>query len=365
VENPSSYLRFATASIPEPEFLAELVRRTGCGLLCDVNNIYVTSWNFAGNPVAYLEQIPVEAVAEIHLAGHTVNDADGQPILIDDHGAPVADAVWQLYTLALARFGPRPTLIEWDTRIPELAVLVAEARKAEQLLGDGLAPEARLALYRHHVLTTLTEVLQAAYPVVCRLVEARFFAYAADQFIRQHPPAGPCLFEYGEAFPHFLADFPPCRALPYLPDVARLEWALHSVWYAEDAAPLALECLQGFAPHELGRLTLAFTPTVAYVSSPWAIERIWQANQPDADADATVPIDTAAHLEIRRLDVDARFRALASDTFAFRAALAAGQPLEEAFAAALATAADFCLTTALQALFAERLVVHAAVSQTV
>jgi uncharacterized protein (UPF0276 family) len=134
VENPSSYLRFADASIPEPEFLAELVRRTGCGLLCDVNNIYVTCQNFDQNPVAYLEMLPTDAIAEIHLAGHTVNNADGRPILIDDHGSPVPEAVWQLYALALARYGAVPTLIEWDTNLPEFAVLVDEAMQAERLL---------------------------------------------------------------------------------------------------------------------------------------------------------------------------------------------------------------------------------------
>lgn len=134
IENPSSYLRFATSAMPEPEFLTEMVRRTGCGLLCDVNNIYVTCQNFAENPAAYLAGIPAEAVEEIHLAGHAVNDADGQPIWIDDHGSPVCEAVWQLYTRALAHFGPVPTLIEWDTNIPEFPVLVDQARKAEQIL---------------------------------------------------------------------------------------------------------------------------------------------------------------------------------------------------------------------------------------
>ena len=134
VENPSSYLRFADSSIPEPEFLTAIVRRTGCGLLCDVNNIYVTSRNFDRNPVAYLEMLPEDGVGEIHLAGHAVNDADGQPILIDDHGAPVSAAVWELFSLALTRFGPVPTLIEWDTNIPEFAVLVAEASKADGIL---------------------------------------------------------------------------------------------------------------------------------------------------------------------------------------------------------------------------------------
>ncbi len=134
VENPSNYLRFAHSVIPEPEFLGELVRRTGCGLLCDVNNIYVSCWNLGGDPVAYLDALPAHAVSEIHLAGHAVNDADGQTILIDDHGAPVADAVWALYTHALSRFGPVPTLIEWDTNIPELAVLRSEAHTAERCI---------------------------------------------------------------------------------------------------------------------------------------------------------------------------------------------------------------------------------------
>jgi len=134
LENPSSYLRFADAAIPEPEFLWEVVRRTGCGLLCDVNNIYVSCHNLAGDPVAYLNALPVHAVGEIHLAGHAINDADGQAILIDDHGAPVSAAVWDLYAYALARFGPVPTLIEWDTNLPTFAELCGEAHTAERLM---------------------------------------------------------------------------------------------------------------------------------------------------------------------------------------------------------------------------------------
>ena len=139
LENPSLYLRFVTSVIPEPEFLAAVVQRTGCGLLCDVNNIYVTTHNFSQDPVAYLEGIPVDAVAEIHLAGHAINDADGQAILIDDHGSPVSAAVWELFTLAVARFGPVPTLIEWDTNIPEFTVLMDEARQAERILAASRA----------------------------------------------------------------------------------------------------------------------------------------------------------------------------------------------------------------------------------
>ena len=243
------------------------------------------------------------------------------------------------------------------------ALLQDEDTVAHTVLSDGLRPEARMSIYRHHVLTTLTEVLKTAYPVVCRLVEGRFFAYAADQYIRQQPPTGPCLFEYGATFPRFMAAFPPCRELVYLPDVAQLEWAMHAAWYAEDAVPLALERLRGVASDELAYLTLAFDPSVSYVRSPWPIDRIWCANQPDADPGATVDLDAgAAYLEVRRLDDHVTFRSLAADTLAFRAALAEHWPLEEAFETALTVAPDFDLTTALQALFAEGLVVEVVVS---
>jgi uncharacterized protein (UPF0276 family) len=135
IENPSGYMRFHDSPIPEPEFLAELARRTGCGLLCDVNNVFVTACNLGLDAVGYLDALPAAAVGEIHLAGHTRNDADGLTILIDDHGSPVADPVWDLYAHALGRIGPVPTLIEWDTDLPELFVLLGEARKADRLAG--------------------------------------------------------------------------------------------------------------------------------------------------------------------------------------------------------------------------------------
>jgi uncharacterized protein (UPF0276 family) len=136
VENPSSYLRFRHSSIGEPQFLAELARRTGCGLLCDVNNIYVSARNVGHDADAYLGALPAPAVAEIHLAGHAVNDADGRAILIDDHGSPVAPPVWALYRKALERFGAVPTLVEWDANLPELEVLLGEAHTADGILAE-------------------------------------------------------------------------------------------------------------------------------------------------------------------------------------------------------------------------------------
>jgi uncharacterized protein (UPF0276 family) len=140
VENPSNYLRFRETRLAEPQFLNELAARTGCGVLCDVNNVYVTCANLGGDADAWMGALEPSIVGEIHLAGHAVNDADGRPILIDDHGSSVSAEVWALYARAVTRFGRVPSLVEWDTDVPALGVLTAEAKKAERLLD---ATEAR------------------------------------------------------------------------------------------------------------------------------------------------------------------------------------------------------------------------------
>jgi len=140
VENPSTYLQFRHSTIPEWEFLAAVADRTGCGILCDVNNIYVSARNHGWPASAYLAALPAAAVAEIHLAGHTERElGDGRTIRIDNHGSRVAAPVWTLYSEALARFGPLPTLIEWDTDIPAFDVLLAEAEFATRLMKESQA----------------------------------------------------------------------------------------------------------------------------------------------------------------------------------------------------------------------------------
>jgi uncharacterized protein (UPF0276 family) len=131
VENPSTYLQFAHSTIPEWEFVAEISKRTGCGLLLDVNNIYVSACNHGFNSSEYLRAMPRSAVREIHLAGHTAKQIGDQTLRIDDHGSAVCDEVWALYGEAIRLLGPVPTLIEWDSRIPPLAEIVAEAIKAD------------------------------------------------------------------------------------------------------------------------------------------------------------------------------------------------------------------------------------------
>ncbi len=143
VENPSTYVQFEHSTLCEWEFLTELARRTGCGLLCDVNNLFVSASNHGWSPTAYLEGLPAPAIEEIHLAGHAVRVLESGGVLrIDDHGSRVAPEVWTLYGQALRRYGPRPTLIEWDTDIPPLEVLLEEAAQAQHWIETAGRPEA-------------------------------------------------------------------------------------------------------------------------------------------------------------------------------------------------------------------------------
>ncbi|MFN4310217.1 MAG: DUF692 domain-containing protein [Ferrovibrio sp.] len=137
LENPATYLSFGASTIPETEFLARIAQQTGCGLLLDVNNVYVACRNRGEDPMDYLRRFPQQYVGEIHLAGHDATaDDHGVPLWIDHHGAPVADAVWELYRLALRLCGPQPTLIEWDNDLPDWPVLAAEAAKAQAALDN-------------------------------------------------------------------------------------------------------------------------------------------------------------------------------------------------------------------------------------
>ena len=134
IENPSSYLRFRHSTMNEATFLTELVRRTQCGLLLDLNNLYVSAHNVGLNSTDYLATIPAAAIGEFHVAGHARNLLGNNVVLIDDHGSTVSDDVWALYAEAVRRFGYRPTLVEWDNDLPALEVLLGEAARAASLV---------------------------------------------------------------------------------------------------------------------------------------------------------------------------------------------------------------------------------------
>jgi hypothetical protein len=239
-----------------------------------------------------------------------------------------------------------PTLRELQAGFRDALLNGDEHAAAAAVRGDGLGAAARLAVYRHHIFTSLTTALESTYPVVVRLVDARFFRYAAGQYIREHPPVSPCLSEYGAELGDFLARFEPCRHLDYLPDVARLEWALNVAFYAPDADPIGAYALRPDS-------AVALHPSVSLLRSPWPIDAIWRANQPGA-SDELVDLGAGAvRLQIWRAGDDVMFRPLSNADFALRSAIADAGRLDAAAEASLAIDSDADLPTLVRALLGE------------
>ena len=321
LENVSTYLRFADDAMSEAQFLAELARRSGCGLLLDINNLYVNQCNHGEDALLAMQSIAPGSVGELHLGGHLLTPQ----AVIDHHGAAVAEPVWDLYAAALLRFGAVPTLVEWDMDLPALDILLGEADKAQAMLTqheqhspwhgvpvlppprpaslDALAagqqafatalldtaatlpsftgevvPE-RFALFRGNLSATWRRTLGHAYPVVLALVGEQFFAGLARAYGRQYPSDGANLNHFGARFADFLSSFPPAAELPYLPDMARLEWAVHLAHYAADAPALAPEALAALHPDQLEARGFALHPACALLASNWQVAALWQAHQ--------------------------------------------------------------------------------------
>jgi len=325
LENVSTYVRFRDDAMSEAEFLAALAARTGCGLLLDINNLYVNQCNHGEDALAAIAAIAVGSVGEMHLAGHLVTPQ----ALIDHHGDVVAEPVWRLYQAALQRFGALPTLIEWDTDIPALDVLLDEADKArayadacrvsvvaeprtapawrasdttalaarqQEFAGGLLDPAAaqpvlqrlkgehiehRYALYRGNLSATFNKTLANAYPVIQMLVGDEFFGGLSQAYGHAHPSDSGDLNRFGAHFAEFLAGFPHVADYPYLPDMARLEWALHRAHYGPGAEGIAADALAALTPEQVETARLRLHPACQLLASDWATIPLWQAHQPD------------------------------------------------------------------------------------
>ena len=249
-----------------------------------------------------------------------------------------------------------PNLLELQMQLRRAVLCGDTAALTAAILGDGLDPAARLQIYRNHSFATLGAVLEGTFPVVCRLVDKRFFAYAAHEYLRGHPPNSRCLLEYGADFADFLAGFAPCMNLPYLADVARFEWALSMAATVREAAPLPAEALAAVPPEKAADLALRLQPSVSYFASGWPIDTIWQANQ-QTDVPTVDLARGGTRIEIRRAGDAAAWRWLDPGTFAFRTAIADGLALAAAAATATAEDAGFDLSAALDRVFAEGLAV--------
>ncbi len=401
LENPSTYLAFVESNWSEVDFIAQVARRTGCGLLLDVNNVYVASTNQQQDPVAYIDAYPLAHVQQIHLAGYA-READemGRPLLIDAHDREVDEIVWDLYTHAIRRLGSTPTLIEWDANVPAWPVLEAEAQHARAIMvaiqheeheqheqikvheqhdtrevpctvprlaerqrsfaralldperplppglvgPDGEPSERRFAVYRNNVVSGLIDTLQAAFPAVGRIVGTEFFRAMARVYVAQEPPDSPILLGYGAGFPAFIDTFEPAATLPYLSDVARIEHAWAEAYHAADGLPLEPARLAQIAPDQLPGLVLHLSPSVRLIRSGFPALTLWRMNVGDG-VPAAVDLDAGGeNVLVARPGTEVEVRLLSPASTEFVQSLIDGQPVIEAAGAALAVDGGFDLS---------------------
>ncbi|PHV20530.1 DUF2063 domain-containing protein [Janthinobacterium sp. BJB446] len=377
LENVSTYLRFADDAMSEAQFLAELARRSGCGLLLDINNLYVNQCNHGEDALTAMQSIAPGSVGELHLGGHLLTPH----AVVDHHGAAVADPVWGLYAAALLRFGAVPTLVEWDTDLPPLDILLGEADKAQAMLArhvpqtpwqgaalpsspapvplDALAagqqafsaalldtaaalppfagdavPQ-RFSLYRGSLGANWRRTLSQVYPVVLALVGEEFFGGLAHAYGRKMPSDSADLNQFGARFADFLAVFPPVAELPYLPDMARLEWALHLAHYAADAQGLAPEALAALHPDQLEAHCFTLHPACVLLASGWQVAALWQAHQ-DGEGQGMFPqeMQVASYALVCRTRWKAQVLVLDAAAHAALLALQQGQTFGAALDAA-------------------------------
>ena len=392
LENVSTYVRFRDDTMSEAEFMAALARRTGCSLLLDVNNLYVNQCNHGEDALAAIAAIAPGSVGEIHLAGHLVTpDA-----LIDHHGAAVAPPVWALYRAALARFGSLPTLIEWDTDIPPFDELLNEARKAQRIAHafqalPAVAPAAApttlplatpdiegrqqafasalfapekaaallaslkagagahgLALYRGNLTATWDKTLSAAYPVLRQLVGVDCFRSLSRAYGIAHPSGDADLNRFGATFAQFLAHCVPLARLAYLPDMARLEWALHRAHFGADARGLDASTLGALTPAQFDAACVTWHPACTLLASNWDVVGLWQAHQPGSGADFPAQMNVDSYALVARPHWKAELAPLSAAAHAALGVLAAGQPFGAAIDAAFDLDAHFDLAANLQ-----------------
>jgi uncharacterized protein (UPF0276 family) len=403
IENVSTYLRFRDDAMSEAEFLAALAGRSGCGILLDVNNLFVNQRNHGEDPLAALAAIPTRHVEEIHLAGHLVTE----DAVIDHHGDRVAAPVWELYAAALRRFGAVSTLIEWDTDIPPLEVLLDEVRQAREI-ADGDAAEAlpppariaspvaspapladlqqrfsdalfdagkeaevmhlfagapraaepRFALYRGNLSAAWDKTLSSAYPVIRQLVGEEFFAALARAYGKQHPSASGDLNRFGAGFSDFLRSFPHVAQYPYFPDVARLEWSLHRAHYAPADPPLDPRDLAGLSPEQLDDTVFTLHPACTLLASEWAAADIWLAHQGEGEKSLPENLARRSYCAIARRQWKPEVLPLSEAAHDALTLLQQGATLGRALDAALDTDPDFDFSFHLQqwlqhALFSE------------
>ena len=399
IENISSYLQFSISEMQETEFLVAVAKQANCGILLDINNIYVNACNFNFNPYLYLAAIPADLVKEIHLAGFTASTSS--TLLIDTHNQPVAEEVWKLYQAAIQQFGCKPTLIEWDADLPPLMTLIAEAEKArvimesqqvtldyldtadkprydassglssgrtatcprypgnsqEQFLIDMAALKSLgFDVYHNNILSNHIRALRDIYPLIEKLVGKECFHTAAAQYTHQHPSQQSDLHEFGNQFNLFLAKYKPTQPLAYLPEVAKLEWACHSIFFAVDHPHLDIAAFNQVTSEQQDHLHLHLHPASQLLAFNYPVTRI--AKLCHGEIDGNVHLDEPGdYLLVIRPQLEVQTLVLSMGEFTFLEAIKNDLPLLKAYETALQVDPQFPLETKLPQWVQEKTIV--------
>jgi len=338
VENPSNYLAFDQVDMSEPDFLNRLAEVSGCGLLLDVNNIYVSAKNLNRDPNTYIEALESKYIRQYHLAGFIEQEREGETVLIDTHDHPVYPEVWSLFEKTLSVHGNKPALIEWDSELPTLEVLVDEAKKAdliknpysvysgdqeslpsqralaasslnklekfqasflddvlERNITDSFVSDIyiqRMGIYSQNVYGGVYDYLKSVFPATNGVVGDDFLKQLIHEFIKVNPPRKGNMHEYGEQLILFSEQHDALKDLPYLPDLIRYEWAQHKAFYSDISSGQP-----DFNQMEQeGILTTEFylNESVTLLKSSFPISEIFRQSHPNYTGEVKVSLDLGA-----------------------------------------------------------------------
>lgn len=331
IENPSNYLLFDEAQIPEPEFLNLLAQTSGCGLLVDVNNVYISCHNLGRDAKEYLQLIDSRFIRQYHLAGHTSAYFGGDKLLLDTHNRRVAPPVWDLFKFCVNRHGQHPTVIEWDSDLPAFDLLVEEAQIAATYLDQNQAikgnsthrtgtsktrknnlsasesssnleshqrqflqdiyrlnktnrriakgHQSRLQIYQDNTFKNLADYLQEIYPATVQLLGSGFFRGMVQEFIQSTPLKQGNIHGYGGRLESFIRGHSAIQNYPYMGDLVALEWMLHRAYYA-DSSRLRIENSKTLPQQQLLTTALSLNESVRLLSSPYSIYDLWYQSRP-------------------------------------------------------------------------------------
>lgn len=336
IENPSNYLLFDKLEWEETDFLNELCQRSGCGILLDVNNVYVSSVNLDRDAQAYIRDIKPGHVHQLHLAGHTQVQGQHEEVLIDTHNAPVRSEVWELLECTIDHLGVKPSLIEWDSDFPDFNVLIEETEQLRRTLdkhgstatavslpkqsspthskepaspGDfnriqqqflkailqveDFAPQVasqtskRISIYQNNVDGALVDYLEGVYPAVKGVVGDDYFKQMARFHYRAIPPQWGNIHEFGAEFCQTGEGYD-VELLPYLQELAAFEWLLHATYYLPRTTALDVSA---YAQHELMILSVEIVPNVCHFRTTYPVLSIYQQSLPDYQGEVGVNLN--------------------------------------------------------------------------